>query len=195
LFKLGWLVALALSASTLARAADVAPTGNPSTPAAPQLYDPTKFEIRGGYLISPFGPEEGISDVTGALVLPKVISLSGWQDLLVPRIRVGGVGNLGGRTSYAYADALWTANFNRAFAELFFGGLVHNGPLFASANNSTSLGCRELYHMGVDVGYRFDQHWSVIATFEHGSNGEPVWSDCHANRGLNVTGVSLGYSF
>ena len=194
LLKLGWLVALALSASTLARADDLL-SGNPSAPAELQLYDPTKFEFRGGYLFSPFGPEQGTSDVTGALVFPKFVSLPGWQDMLIPRIRVGGVGNLGGRTSYAYADGLWTVNFNRAFAELFFGGLVHNGPLFASADNSTALGCRELYHMGADLGWRFDQHWSVMATFEHGSNGEPVWSDCRANRGLNVTGVSFGYSF
>jgi lipid A 3-O-deacylase len=195
MFKLGWLAAMALSAATLAQADGLAPPGNSSAPAEPQLYDPTKFEIRGGYLVSPFGPEEGISNVTGALVLPKFVSLSGWQDLLVPRIRVGDVANLGGRTSYAYADGLWTVNFNRAFAELFFGGLVHNGPLLPTSNNSTALGCRELYHMGADVGYRFDQHWSVMATFEHGSNGEPIMSDCPANRGLNVTGVSLGYSF
>ena len=104
--------------------------------------------------------------------------------------------NLGGRTSYAYADGLWTVNFDRAFAEVFFGGLVHDGPLENHVDkNATALGCRELYHLGADLGYRFDQHWSVIATFEHGSNGEPVLSNCPQNRGINVAGVALGYSF
>jgi hypothetical protein len=45
------------------------------------------------------------------------------------------------------------------------------------------------------LGYRFDQHWSIIATFEHGSNGEPILSNCPQNRGLNVAGVALGYAF
>jgi hypothetical protein len=190
-------LALALGASTLAQAADLPSPDSPSTPAASvSLYDPTKFEIRGAFFDSPFGVEQGTPDASAALVFPKVFSLPGWQDVLVPRLRLGGVANLGGRTSYAYADGLWTLNIDRAFAEVFFGGLVHDGPLVNNVDKSaTALGCRELYHLGGDLGYRFDQHWSVIATFEHGSNGEPVLSDCPQNRGLNIAGVALGYSF
>jgi len=190
-------LALALTASTLAHAADLPPPDVSSTPAASApLYDPTKFEIRGGFFDSPFGVEQGSTDASAALVLPKVVSLPGWQDALIPRIRIGAVANLGGRTSYAYADGLWTLNVDRVFAELFFGGLVHDGALVNDVDKSaTALGCRELYHLGADLGYRFDQHWSVIATFEHGSNGEPVLSNCPQNRGLNVAGVALGYAF
>jgi len=195
--KFGVLLALALTASTCAQAADLPPLDFPSTPAAPApLYDPTKFEVRGGFFDAPFGTEAGTADVTAALVFPKFVSLPGWQDLLVPRLRIGGVANLGGRTSYAYADGLWTVNFNRVFVEAFGGGLVHDGPLTnRTDNDAPALGCRELYHIGADLGYRFDQHWSVIATFEHGSNGEPTLSNCPQNRGLNVAGVALGYSF
>ncbi len=147
-------------------------------------------------MYAPFGNEVGSSDVTAAVVFPKFVSLPGWQDLLIPRLRVGGVANVSGKTSYAYADGLWTVNFNRVFAEMFFGGLVHNGPLVNNVDeNASALGCRELYHLGADLGYRFDQHWSVMATFEHGSNGEPTLSNCPQNRGLNVAGLSLGYSF
>jgi opacity protein-like surface antigen len=199
-FTLG--VALALCVSSLAQAADLPSPAAPSTPifsapaASGALYDPTKFEIRGGYLNAPFGTETGTSDVTAALVFPKFVNLPGWQDLLIPRLRIGGVANLSGGTSYVYADGLWTANYDRVFAEIFFGGLVHNGPLTNYVdNNATALGCRELYHLGADLGYRIDQHWSVIATFEHGSNGEPVLSNCPQNRGLNVAGVSIGYAF
>jgi opacity protein-like surface antigen len=197
LSKLALLFVLALSASTVAQAADLQPPDTPSTPGTSvPLYDPTKFEIRGGFFASPFGIEQGTTDVSAALVFPKVVSLPGWQDLLIPRLRIGGVANLGGRTSYAYADGLWTVYFDRAFAEVFFGGLVHNGPLENRVDeNATALGCRELYHLGADLGYRFDQHWSVIVTFEHGSDGEPVLSRCPQNRGLNVAGVALGYSF
>ena len=187
---------LALSLSTLAHAADLPSPAIPSTLAEPlPLYDPTRFEIRGGVLIAPFGAEQGTSDVTGALVFPKFIRLPGWEDVLIPRIRIGGVDNLEGGTSYAYADGLWTVNFNSAFAEVFFGGLIHNGPLVDHALNATALGCRELYHLGADLGYRFDQHWSVIVTFEHGSNGAPTLSGCPQNRGLNLAGMTLGYSF
>jgi hypothetical protein len=195
--KLALPLALALGASTAAQAADLPPPDVSSTPteSAP-LYDPTKFEIRGGIFASPFGIEQGTADASAALILPKIVSLAGWQDALIPRLRVGGVANLGGRTSYAYADGLWTLNVDRVFAEAFFGGLVHDGALVNDVDKSaTALGCRELYHLGADLGYRFDPHWSVIATFEHGSNGEPVLSNCPQNRGLNLAGVALGYSF
>lgn len=186
-----------MSASTMAQATELQPPDTPSAPTASvPLYDPTKFEIRGGFFASPFGVEKGSADVNAALVFPKVFTLPGWQDALIPRLRIGGVANLGGRTSYIYADGLWTMNFDRAFAEVFFGGLVHNGPLQNRVDeNATALGCRELYHLGADLGYRFDQHWSVIDTFEHGSDGEPALSNCPQNRGLNVAGVALGYSF
>jgi opacity protein-like surface antigen len=195
--KFALTLALALSASALAQAADLPlPNVTPTPAASVPLYDPAKFEIRGALLESPFGVEQGTADVSAALVFPKIFSLPGWQDFFIPRLRVGGVANLGGRTSYAYADGLWTLNVDRVFAELFFGGLVHDGPLQNHVDeNATALGCRELYHMGADLGYRFDQHWSVIATYEHGSDGEPVMSHCPQNRGLNIAGVALGYSF
>ena len=198
--KFALSLALGLTASTLAQAADLPSTAFPPPPppaATPApVYDPTKFEVRGGFSDAPFGTESGTADITAALVFPKFVSLPGWQDLLIPRIRVGGVANLGGRTSYLYADGLWTVNFNRVFVEVFGGGLVHNGPLVNGVNdNATALGCRELYHIGANLGYRFDQHWSVIASFEHGSNGEPTLSNCPQNRGLNVAGIGVGYSF
>ena len=126
-FAMPLALALALSASTLAHAADLQPPEtSPTLAASAPLYDPTKFEIRGGFFASPFGVERGSTDASAAVVFPKVLSLPGWQDLLIPRLRVGGVANLGGRTSYAYADALWTVYFDRVFAEAFFGGLVHD---------------------------------------------------------------------
>jgi hypothetical protein len=201
-FALSLTLAFALGASSLAEAADLPSSVTAAVPVPPTpavsgaLYDPTKFEVRGGYLYAPFGNEVGSSDVTAAVVFPKFVNLPGWQDLFIPRLRVGGVANVSGKTSYAYADGLWTANFDRVFTEIFFGGLVHNGPLVNNVDeNASALGCRQLYHLGADLGYRFDQHWSIMGTFEHGSNGEPTLSNCPQNRGLNVAGVSLGYSF
>jgi lipid A 3-O-deacylase len=187
---------LGLSVPALAFAAD--PPSPPSAPlvgASSSFYDPTRFEIRGGGFVSSWGPEKGTPDINGELVFPKIYSIPGWQDVLIPRFHVGAMGNLDGRTSYAYAGALWTLNYDRYFTEVFFGGAVHNGPLIANGPDQPSLGCRVLYHTGANVGYRFDQNWSAMVTFDHASNGSPTLSNCRANTGISVIGLRVGYSF
>jgi len=196
MLKLGSLLAFAFCAPSFASAADMpAPNLQAADPNPTPLYDPSRFEIRGGFLASVARPESGTSDINGELVFPKFVNAPGWQDLLIPRLHVGGMGNLGGRTSYAYAGALWTVNFDRFFTEAFLGGAVHNGPLESSGPNESSLGCRELYHVGVNLGYRFDQNWSAMITFDHASNGRPTLSNCPANTGLSLLGVRVGYAF
>jgi lipid A 3-O-deacylase len=158
-------------------------------------YDPTHFEVRGGGFASTWGPEGGTPDINGELVFPKIYSVPGWQDVLIPRFHMGGMANLAGRTNYAYAGALWTLNYDRYFAEYFFGGVVHDGPLKAANEHEPNLGCRELYHIGGSLGYRFDQNWSAMVTFDHASDGEPTLSRCHSNTGISVVGLRIGYSF
>jgi lipid A 3-O-deacylase len=139
---LRFIVLFGLIVPALAFAAD-APSLSPSPPAsAPNpFYDPTRFEIRGGGLATIWGPEKGTADINGELVFPKIYSLPGWQDVLIPRFHVGGMGNIDGRTSYAYAGALWTLNYDRYFTEVFLGGAIHNGPLIADGPGQPSLGC------------------------------------------------------
>jgi lipid A 3-O-deacylase len=190
------LLALAFGVPGFANAADI-----PATPAAPasapvvSFYNPSAFEVRGGALVSTWGPEEGSVDLNGELVFPKIFTVPGWQDILIPRFHVGGMGNLGGRTSYGYAGALWTLNYDRYFTEVFFGGAVHDGPLLARDSDEPSLGCRVLYHTGANIGYRFDQNWSAMITFDHASNGSPTLSNCRGNTGISVLGLRVGYSF
>jgi lipid A 3-O-deacylase len=200
----GWLMmawprlvfALMASAPAFAYAADLKSPPLPSTSGgANLLYDPSRFEIRGGFLASSSGPEAGTPDINGELVFPKFVSVAGWQDILIPRLHVGGMGNLAGRTSYAYAGGLWTVNFGRVFTEVFGGGAIHNGPLLSSDPREASYGCRELYHVGANLGYRFDQNWSAMLTFDHISNGRPTLSNCPANTGLSLLGLRVGYSF
>jgi lipid A 3-O-deacylase len=190
-------LALVLSVLNGAYAADL-----PSTTAAPPpapvpvpLYDPTKFEVRGGFLAESWGPDSGNVDVNGELVFPKLFTVPGWEDMLIPRLHVGGFGSLEGKTSYGYAGALWTVNYDRYFAEAFLGGAVHNGPLISSRADEPSYGCRYLYHVGANVGYRFDEHWSAMVTFDHASDGRPTLSNCPKNTGLSLVGVRLGYAF
>ena len=194
MIRFALFLALSLGAPAFAYAAD-APASASSVSASTPLYDPSRFEVRGGFLASSWGPEAGTPDINGELVFPKIVSVSGWQDVLIPRLHVGGMDNLVGRTSYVYAGGLWTVNFDRAFTEIFAGGAIHNGPLMSSVPGEASYGCRELYHVGANLGYRFDQNWSAMITFDHISNGRPTLSDCPANTGLSLLGVRVGYSF
>ncbi len=58
--------------------------------------------------------------------------------------------------------------------EIFFGGAVHDGSINGTSDLN-ALGSRVLFNVGGSVGYRFDAHWSVMATFDHMSNGKSVF--------------------
>jgi len=65
------------------------------------------------------------------------------------------------------------------------------------------LGCPLLFHAGVSVGVPITEHWSVLGSFEHLSNGKSLFGlDCGtnqsatgSNQGLNNYGLSVGYAF
>ena len=73
-------------------------------------------------LVSFHAPEIGDINLNGELVFPKFVNVPGWQDILIPRLQIGGMGNVSGGTSYAYAGPVWTVNFDHVFAEIFGGG-------------------------------------------------------------------------
>jgi hypothetical protein len=155
------------------------------------------FELRGGALVSTWGPERGELNLNAEAELPKFFRLQGWADYLVPRLQAGIVGNLGGGTSYAYAGPLWTVNYGRAFAGLALGGAVHNGQIEGHYTDPgrNRLGCRVLFHVAFDVGYRITEALSAMVTFDHISNGSGTLSSCGANEGVSVLGLRIGYSF
>jgi hypothetical protein len=112
-------------------------------------------------------------------------------DYFTPRFHVGGIGNFAGRISYVYAGALWTYNFNANwFGEGFFGGLVHNGNLDDVSDHMNGLGCRWAFHSGGSIGYRLNDRWSVMGTFDHLSNAEIFLY----NKGINDWGLRIGHS-
>ena len=53
------------------------------------------------------------------------------------------------------------------------------------------LGCRWAFHSGGSVGYRLDDRWSVLGTFDHLSNA----TLCPYNKGINDYGLRAAYSF
>jgi lipid A 3-O-deacylase len=165
------------------------------------------FEARfGTYLHGVGGAEAGTFDLHGAIVTPRLnfLGVKGFWVGFIPRLDFGGSLNLGGRTSFGYSDFLWTVPIsNYFFVEAYLGAAVHNGSL-TGAPGMADLGCRELFHLGGSLGAPIDKHWSVLATFEHLSNGKQFLGvDCgtnqtglgNGNSGLNNYGLQLGYAF
>lgn len=176
------------------------------SPLSPVPIDPAnRFEARFGAFAHGVGSvERDTVDLNGSFVTPRLPLAvgSGWSFLL-PRLEVGGAANLSGRTSFVYANALWTIPvWDRVFVEAFVGPAVHDGSLTLTPTMA-GLGCSVLFHAGASIGYRFDEHWSVMGTFEHLSNGKTAFGvDCGTNRavtgsnqGLNNYGIRIGYAF
>jgi len=161
-----------------------------------------RFEFRFGVGMHGVGSvESGTVGLNPEIVFPQ-LRFADWPTdpqwaFIIPRLHVGGMVNLSGRTSYGYVGALWTLNVTeRLFAEAFVGGAVHDGSLSGnSAANQAALGCRVLFHVGGSVGYRVTQNWSVMFTFDHLSNGNAVLDGCSRNQGLNEYLLRVGYSF
>lgn len=199
---------LALSAFCLpgpVRAADIAvsPAAPWATPVV--VADPAnRWEARFGVFAHGVGSvEQGTVALNGEFATPRLFWAAGPWAFLVPRLHAGGFVNLSGRTNSAYVGALWTIPvFDRFFVEGFVGPSVHDGSLTATATRA-GLGCEVLFNAGASVGYRWDDHWSVMATFNHLSNGKTVFGiDCGtnqaavgSNQGFNHYGVRVGYSF
>ena len=170
--------------------------------AAQALHEPSHAELRGGYFIGvplPYlplrmFPERGTSDLNLELVLPKWWRVTGARDWLRPRVQVGTTVNLDGRTSFIYGAALWTYDYTaRGFAELSVGGMVHNGQLTGSDPQLARLGCRALYALGFNLGYRLGALSSLMLSFQHGSNGHHYLSQCALNQGLDLLGIRFAY--
>ena len=157
---------------------------------------PGSFEARFGAFAHGVGSlESGSVDINGELVFPRLWTVDPEWNWLIPRPHVGFMANTDGRTSYGYGGGLWTFNLTpKFFLEGFVGGAIHNGSLDGDSTHN-ALGCRVLFHVGGSAGYRFMPHWSVMATFDHISNGNAVLGACSNNVGLNEYGVRLGYEF
>jgi hypothetical protein len=157
------------------------------------LDHPERWELRGGlFAHAVASPESGSVDINAELVAPKFFVIPWLPAEATPRLHIGGIFNTAGKTSYVYAGGLWTVDFTKHwFAEGFFGGLVHNGNLDDFADNMNGLGCRWAFHSGGSIGYRLNDRWSVMGTFDHLSNGQI----CTNNKGINDYGLRAAYSF
>lgn len=206
-----WLLVFVLAAafgSHAARASDLSWSAGPprSPPVLAAASDPVNsFEARLGVFAHGIGGvERGTYDLNGEVVSPRLgsVSQAGLWSFLIPRVHLGGSLNLGNRTSFAYTGLLWTIPvWDRFFVEGFIGPAIHDGSFGPTATRA-GLGCPVLFHAGASAGYRFTRQWSVLATFEHLSNGRELFGiNCGTNvgpgrnQGLNNYGLRIGYSF
>jgi len=81
------------------------------------------------------------------------------------------------------------------FAEAFFGGSFNNGSINGDATHGV-LGSHVLFDAGGSLGYHIDQRWSVLARFDHNSNGNSIFgTHFRHNQGLNNYGLMASYGF
>ena len=199
-FCLGAIALAAFAGVSVARAADLPLPAQvaPWIPAAVLADDPANhWEARFGVFAHGLqGHETGTIDINGELVSPRLLpGYTGFWSWFIPRLNVGGSLNVSGKTNFAYGGLLWTANFTeRMFFDIFVGPSVHDGVLIGPVPGRQALGCRELVHSGVSLGYRLSPQWSVLATYEHLSNASSL-SGCRRNQALDNIGVRVGYAF
>jgi hypothetical protein len=205
----------AMCALDLAHGADLNPAppppppyGAPAPPPAqpvPAFYDPYRTEFRlGAFLHGVGGAEKGTYDISPELVFPRFpLFANQWWNVFVPRPHVGALANLGGDTSAFYAGALWSFPLPfRTFFELFVDGAIHNGFEQSPPLGRSSLGCPALFHVGGSFGYAVTDHWTVMFSFDHLSNGHGIFgTECAGNvgptpnQGINDYGGRIGYAF
>jgi lipid A 3-O-deacylase len=139
-------------------------------------------------LWSGFRLEHGV-DINGEILFSPALPF-----LLGGSIRpaLGGTVNTSGDTSRAYLDARWQieAPFGLFFG-LGLGGAIHDGNLTPSDPDRKALGSRVLFHIPLEIGYRFDSHTSLSLFFDHMSNGNLA----KYNEGMDNLGIRYGYKF
>lgn len=129
---------------------------------------------------------------------PSTLALIG-----APRPQLGLNISTAGDTSYAYTGLQWDGDLtDRLFVGGFFGLMVHDGeidhaPTNPARNTDRLLGSRVLFHLGPEIGWRFDPHNSLMITWKHSSNGWMLngFDLDGANEGLDQIGLRYGRSF
>ena len=190
--KTAQILGLSLAASALVAALMPARVG------AKSIVD----EIRGGVLIQGQGgwspdKEDGVS-LNAELIFrsPNFLKYVG-----SPRPVVGAsIATDEDATSHIYVAAEWKFDLtDRFFIAAHGGGAIHDGETdpFVFENDQDRIftdnffGCRTLFRIGGDIGYRLTERSSVSVHWQHISNANL----CADNEGLDNIGLRYGYKF
>lgn len=155
-------------------------------------------EVRGGIVAQGWGgqgadKEQGAS-VNGEIVFrsPDILSA-----VLAPRPVIGAtIAFDSDATSQIYAGLDWRFDLSdRFYVNGGVGGAVHNGetgPFDQARQNSTVfLGCRALFRLSADVGFRITERVNASVYWAHLSNA----GLCADNEGLDNLGARIGWAF
>jgi hypothetical protein len=181
----------ALRGAAVALAFAISVSALMGTPAHAQFVN----EIKGGVLAHDVDNLwSGFSLETNAVDLNVEAILAPGLPFLFGTIRpaVGASINTGGGTSHGYIDARWQIELPAGFfLGTGVGIAIHNGETDPIALDKKALGSRALFHIPLEIGYRFDRHNSLSVYFEHTSNAGLA----DFNEGLDRLGVRYGYRF
>lgn len=163
--------------------------------AAPSLANDFIREIKAGALAhdvdglwSGFSREGETVDLNAEVILAPSLPFL-WGAI---RPALGGTLNFQGGTSHAYIDARWEIETPTGiFFAAGLGAAVHDGDLELKSPDRKALGSRVLFHIPLEIGFRFDQHNSLSVYFEHLSNANLA----DVNEGIDYLGVRYGYRF
>jgi hypothetical protein len=151
-------------------------------------------EVKGGVLAHDVPDLWSGTDLEHGVAINGELSFTPSLDLPWGTIRpaVGASVATNGHTSYAYADAHWEfAGPAGTFFSIGVGAAVHDGKLEPTSARDKALGSRVLFHVPLEAGIEFAEHYRVSLYFEHVSNGYLA----SPNEGLDNLGVRLGYRF
>jgi len=100
--------------------------------------------------------------------------------------------NTQGYTSRLYLDGIWHYDLTQSiFGSFGLGVALHNGERHLVSSDRKALGSQILFHLPIEVGYRFDSNFSLSIYFDHMSNAELS----EENEGLDTLGIRVGYTF
>ncbi|MGG7518471.1 acyloxyacyl hydrolase [Allorhizobium undicola] len=151
-------------------------------------------EMRFGGMASVQGDENGAAFSGNVFFDPfnRGDTPSLMESLMHPRPFIGAEAGFGKMNNQAYGGLAWTFDVtDRIFAEVGFGGVVHDGAINDKGRNGPDLGCRVLFREHAALGYRLDSKWSLIGQIEHASNANL----CDPNDGMSHAGLQVGYRF
>lgn len=139
--------------------------------------------------------EDGVA-INGEAVFssPRFLSV-----LAAPRPVVGAtLAPADGATDQIYAGLEWKVDISRWFVAAGVGAAIHNGETdrydpvadAARVDETIFFGCRALFRLAGDVGYRVTDRLSASFHWNHISNA----GLCSENEGLDQMGLRIGLS-
>lgn len=139
--------------------------------------------------------EDGVA-INGEAVFssPRFLSI-----LAAPRPVVGAtIATDGGATNQVYAGLEWSVDISKFFVAAGVGATIHDGETdrydpvadAARVDETVFFGCRALFRLAGDVGYRVTDRVSASFHWNHISNA----GLCSENEGLDQMGLRLGFA-